>query len=35
MADADRQDETQAPDEERDDVPEGEVNDASSGDSTE
>lgn len=35
MADADRQDETQASDEERNDVPEGEGNDASSGDITE
>lgn len=35
MADTDRQDETQAPDEERNDATEGEGNDASSGDSTE
>jgi hypothetical protein len=35
MADTDRQDETQAPDEERSDAPEGEGNDASSSDSTE
>jgi len=35
MADADRQDETQAPDEERNDATEGEGNGASSGDSTE
>ena len=34
MADADRQDETQAPDEERNDATEGEGNDASSGGST-
>jgi len=35
MADTDRQDETQAPDEERNDAPEGEGNDASSVDTTE
>ena len=35
MADTDRQDETQASDEERNDVPRGEGNDASSGDITE
>ena len=34
MADADRQDETQAQDEERNDATDGEGNDASSGDST-
>lgn len=35
MADADRQDETQAPDEERNDAPEDGSHDASSGNSTE
>ena len=35
MADTDRQDETNAPDEERNNASEGEGNDASSGDSTE
>ena len=35
MADADRQDETQAQDEERNDATDGEGNDASSGDRTE
>lgn len=34
MADTDRQDGTQAPDEERNDAPEDESNDASSGDGT-